>query len=249
MTSDTVPHLTGERIFRAAIIDPEGLWTRPLSILPSCGGRVQWLIFPTEPSTGHVDFCLRLTGKLCGHNSAAHKHVGHITVLVDASVAIGHRGCGAVLPCTHAMMHDVATAAAGAIFTVATANHLVSCPWDELLNVVSRDTLMVAAKVDRADHDSIAACALQNFAYFQGTSRIEPETTVLGIAVPRAPTLRLSNMGKVTRSLRALAGHRCHQLTGYRLISEADEAAFLLAAFPIPAFPGGPVRALRRWPR
>ncbi|QBR04402.1 hypothetical protein [Paraburkholderia pallida] len=230
-------------MFRATIVDPEGFWTKPLSMLPSCGDKVHWSMSPTEPPAREADLCFQLAGKLNEPGSQPPDHTARITVLVDTSLPLGHRDCGAVLVCAHSTMHEAIAAAAGALFTVATANHVVRFQWAELLDVLSCDTLMVASKAGSADHDSITRCALQNLGYFQGASRVEPEATLLGIAVPQVRPPRLRDMVKVASSLRALVGQRCYQLIGYRLTSGPDEDAFLLATFPIPALPGGAVRA------
>jgi hypothetical protein len=129
------------------------------------------------------------------------------------------------------------------------ANHVIGYEWKELLDVLTRDTLVIAARAGSAGHDTTAACALRNLAYFQGDNRIEPEATILGITLPRHRAPDLSEMGQISSSLRALTGLRCHQLTGYRLVPGEDEVAFLLATYPIPALPGERIRARRRWPR
>lgn len=255
MTSGTARHVepgrTGpdERPRRAVIVDHEGLWTKSMGILPSFGGSVRWSRSTTAVLPGEAELVLILTRGLVAPGISAQQDAASITVLVDAPVALGHHGCGAVLACTHATMHEAVAAAAGALFTVAFANHVTGYQWDELLDVLSRDTLLVAAKAERADEDSIAVCAVRSLGYFQGRSRIEPEAVVLGIAVPRVRAPRLTVMGRISSSLRALTGHSCQQMTGYQLTSGTHEAVFLLAALPIPALPGAPVRALRRWPR
>jgi hypothetical protein len=237
------------KIFKAIIVDPDEFWSEPLNTLPSFDDKVQWAISPTEPRAGEADLCFRLAKNLDAAGKRTKTDMTCVTVLVDTAVPLGLRDCGAVLACSQSTMHEAIVAAAGALFTVATANHVVSFEWSELAEVLSRDTLIVAAKASSANLDSVAACALRYLGYFQGTSRIEPETTVLGIVLPQVRTLRLSDMSKYGSSLRAVASHRCHQLIGYRLAFGQDEAAFLLATYPIPGLPGGAVRAQPRWPR
>lgn len=234
--------------FPAVLIDPHGLWSAPLDVLPSFDGRVQWLrsTTPWPPETDGLS--IRLANSSAECQSGAERWTGCVTALVDAAVPIGLHGCSAILACSHDTMSTAVVAMATAILTVALANHIAHFGWSDAREIISRDVLMVAAPMHAADADTISGCAARTLGYFQGTSRIEPEAVILGIIASDKEPPGLRDMTDFAHSIRSMSGLTCYQIVACHLSKQAHATAFLLATFPIPALPGQRIRARRRWP-
>lgn len=235
--------------FTPLLIDPHGLWSETLDVLPAFDGHVRWETSQTQSQPKTDGLSIRLTNTLADYQSGAEHQKGSVTVLVDSEVPIGLHGCGAILTCSRDTLSAAVAAMAGAIFAVALANHVAHFGWGDVLEVISRDVLMVAVSMPGIDSATIASSAVRTLGYFQGVSRIEPEAVMLGAIASAENPPSLGDMSKLSSSIRAISGLSCHQIVACHLSKQRKAAAFLLATFPIPALPGQPVRARRRWPR
>lgn len=233
------------RAFTVQIVDAAGL-LEPESALPDFGGRVAWQLSvdARAPSETPPDFVITLmcdTAQLAEHRS----HRVGVSVIVDAPIPIGLRDCGPLLACAGAEVRHTVATLAHAVFRVAFADQVVRYDWTEIEELLRGDCLLIVRALPASSTDAFASAAIGAVAYFQGRTRIEPDSLLLGIAAPEI--LPLVQRREFTRPLLALAGHHCAFLAGVHTHRGHPPEAALLLTYPIPRLPGEVVRPkLRR---
>ena len=240
---DTSSATDGGRPFIVHIVDPLGLW-EACGNLPDFGGRVAWRVSADADATPDPtpDFVIRLATDLAPLAGRRPQRAG-VSVLVDSVVPIGARGCGPILACSRDAVRSAVETLAQAIFRVALADQVVHYEWSEIEELLRGDCLLIVRSLPAVSPDAFAAAAIGAVAYFQGRTRIEPESLLLGLAAPG--TLPLVQRREFTRPLLALAGHHCVFLAGVHTQRGQPPEAALLLTFPMPRMPGEGVRPQR----
>lgn len=233
------------RSFTVQIVDAAGL-LEPGGALPDFGGRVAWRLSVDAhtPAEAPPDFVITLTRDTAELADRRPQRVG-VSVVVDSPIPIGLRDCGALLACERGEVRDTVATLAHAIFRVALADQVVRYDWMEIEELLRGDCLLIVRALPASSTDAFASAAIGAIAYFQGRTRIEPDSLLLGIAAPEI--LPLTQRRELTRPLLALAGHHCAFLAGVHTRRGHSPEAALLLTYPIPRMPGEVVRPkLRR---
>lgn len=240
-TPEPCPAVEDRRSFSVRIVDRHGLWQGTESGLPSFDGRVTWQTTAWADAEQYVQPDLSITvARDLAHLSDNGLPRAAVSVLVDTNVPIGLRHCGPIVACQRGELQDVISTLAQAVFRVALADQVVSYDWVEIEEFLRPDCLLVVRSLPAASAEAFAAAAINAACHFQGSSRIEPDGLLLGIAAPSViPLVQRRNF---TRPLQTLAGYHCHFLAGVHTHRGLPPEAALLLSFPIPRMPGEHVR-------